>query len=145
MSQSGHDDTVHVDAPSDNAEFKPRRRGIFQSLLSKVQIQPTKVRTRKGYAKKGRGDEVGSTSSPQKTLAAVIAKRIAPVIPMRRIQVANSLGTLVRKRAADHGAIPAANEGTLASRVAAVPESSFKYFAINLLGDVTGGPIDSSK
>ena len=51
------------------------------------------------------------------------AKRIAPMMPTKRTQLANSLGTLVSRRAADHRAVPAANEGTLSARVAAVPES----------------------
>jgi hypothetical protein len=33
---------------------------------NKVQIQPMKVRTRKGYAKNGSGDVVGSNCAPQK-------------------------------------------------------------------------------
>ncbi len=95
----------------------------FNPPFSNVQIQPTNVRTRKGYAKNGSGAAVGNTCSPQKILAAVIAKRIAPIMPARRIQLANSLGTLVSRSAADHKAVPAANEGTLSARVAAVPES----------------------
>src|SRR6266566_8255409 len=91
--------------------------------LSSVQIQPMNVRTRKGYPKKGNGEEVGNTCSPQNILAAVIAKRIEPIMPTRRTQPANSLGTLVSKRAADHRAVPAANEGTLPTRVVAFPES----------------------
>src|ERR1035438_8395185 len=79
-------------------------------LFNSVQIQPANVRTRKGYAKKGSGEAVGRTCSPQKILAAVIAKRIAPTVPARRIQLANSLGTLVSRSAADHKAVPAAND-----------------------------------
>jgi hypothetical protein len=87
------------------------------AALSSVQIQPTNVRTRKGYAKKGRGELVGNTCAPQNILAAVMANRIEPIMLMRRTQIANSLGTLVSRRAADHKALPAANEGTVSARV----------------------------
>ncbi len=82
-----------------------------------------KVSTRKGYAKKGSGDEVGNTCLPQNMLAAVIAKRIDPIMPTTRTQTANSFGTLVSRRAAHHNAVPAANEGTLPSAVVAFPVS----------------------
>lgn len=97
-------------------------RQPIQSAFSNVQIQPTKVRTRKGYAKNGSGDAVGSNGSPQKILAATVPIRIAAIMPARRIQAANSLGTLMSRRAADHRAVPAAKEGTLPARVEAVPE-----------------------
>jgi hypothetical protein len=82
-----------------------------------------KVSTRNGYAKKGSGDEVGNTSSPQNILAAVVAKRTEPIMPTTRTQTANTLGTLVSRRAVHHKAVPAPNEGTLPSRFVAVPIS----------------------
>src|SRR3954447_11062914 len=85
----------------------------LQLLFNSVQIQPANVRTRKGYAKKGRGREVGNTCSPQNILDAVIAKRIEPMMPARRTPMANCLGIHVSSRAADHNAVPAANAGTL--------------------------------
>ena len=111
--------------PSQNgsAQGHSRPSRSLYATSSNVQIQPTNVRTRKGYAKNGSGEEVGNTCSPHKILAAVIAKRIAATVPTRRIQLENSLGTPVSSRAADHKAVPAANEGTLSARVAAVPES----------------------
>src|ERR1700751_6485930 len=85
-----------------------------------------KVSTRKGNAKKGSGDEVANTCSPQNILAAVIAKRIEPKMPTTRTQTANPLGTLVSRRAAHHKAVPAPNEGTLPSRFVAVPISIYR-------------------
>jgi len=84
---------------------------------------PEDVVEQQNRVKKGSGEEVGSTCSPQKILAAVIAKRIEAVTPARRAQTANSLGTPVSRSAADHNAVPAPNEGTLPARVVAVPES----------------------
>jgi hypothetical protein len=71
-------------------------RDIFR--LTRAQIQPTKVITRNGYAKKGRGVDVGSRSSPQNNLAAVTIKRMVAKTPTRRTHVANSLGMLVSKK-----------------------------------------------
>src|SRR6266516_492888 len=99
------------------------RTGSLQAVFSNVEIQPAKVRTRKGYAKKGSGEEVGNTCSPQNILAAVMPKRIEPMMRARRTKPANSLGALVSKSAQDHKAVPAAKEGTLSTREAAVPTS----------------------
>src|SRR5437867_8306045 len=91
--------------------FMPQRTRVVykissrQPVFSSVQIQPMNVRTRKGYAKNGSGEAVGKTCSPQKILAAVMAKRTAPMTPISRIQIANSLGILVSRRAADHKAV----------------------------------------
>ena len=93
------------------------------SFLSRVQIQPMKVMTRKGYAKKGSGDDVGSNGSPQNILADVMAKRSEVAIPIRRTAAANSFGMLISKSAVAHRAVPAAKDGTLPARPAAVPES----------------------
>ena len=48
---------------------------------------------------------------PPKNSSAVIAKRIAPMIPGTRIQPANSSGKHVNSRAADHRPVPAPNGG----------------------------------
>jgi hypothetical protein len=66
---------------------------------------------------------MGVKAAPQKICAAVAAKRMAATMPVERVHKANSLGTLVSSSAADHSAVPAANAGTLASRLDAVPES----------------------
>ena len=63
---------------------------------------------------------MGNNCSPQKILAAEIANRIAATIPASRLQLGNVFGTLVIRRDADHSAMPAPNEGTLADRPAAV-------------------------
>jgi len=113
----------YLDAVTSRLTVTGQRVEFFPSLFNSVQIQLANVRTRSGYAKKGSGEAVGKTCSPQKILAAVIAKRIAPRVPASRIHMANSLGTLVRRSAADYNAVPAANAGTLASSVPAVPDS----------------------
>jgi hypothetical protein len=82
-----------------------------------------KVRTRKGYAKNGNGDVVGSNCAPQKILAEVMTKRIEAATPRRRTPIANSLGRLMSRRAVAHKAVPAAKEGTLSAKLPAVPES----------------------
>src|SRR5579864_9586850 len=104
-----------------------------QAAFSSVRIQPANVRTRKGYAENGSGLEIGKTCSPQKIRAAVIAKRTAPSRLARRIQLANSLGAPVSRRPADHRDAPAAKEGTLASRLDAVPDS------------ITASPIENTR
>lgn len=90
--------------------------------LSKLQIQPTKVITRKGYPKNGSGFEIGNNCSPKKILIAVIAKRIDAATPDTRTQIANSRGMLMSKRAVAHRAVPAAKAGTLSAKFAAVPD-----------------------
>src|SRR5438093_9151284 len=67
---------------------------------------------------------MGNTCSPQKILPAVIAKRTAAVIPVRRVHVANVFGRLVIRSDADHNAMPAPKDGTLAVRPAAVFDSN---------------------
>jgi hypothetical protein len=103
-------------------------RRLYTVSRNKAQIQPMKVRTRKGYAKNGSGDVVGSSSAPQKILVAVMTKRIEAAMPMRRTPTANSFGILISKRAVAHKAVPAANEGTLPAKLAAVPE---KHYALS--------------
>src|SRR5262249_17427151 len=80
--------------------------------------------TRNGYAKDGRGDDVGNSRSPQKMRAATRMKRTDAKTPTRRTHVANSFGMLVSKSAAAQSATPPPKDGTLASRPAAVPETS---------------------
>jgi hypothetical protein len=70
------------------------------------------------------GDEVGNSCSPQKILAATMAKRIALTVPKRRTASANCLGMLMSRSASAHSAVPAANAGTLAAGPAAVPDIS---------------------
>ena len=81
--------------------------------MSKDQIHPMNVITNKGYAKNGRGDDVGNTRFPQKILAAVMQKRTEVATPTSRTPSANSLGILMSNRAVVHNAVPAPKEETL--------------------------------
>ena len=78
---------------------------VLESSFNTFQIQPANVSARNGYAKKGNGEEVGNTCSPQKILADVTANRVAPIMPAKRVQLANPWGMLVSRRAADHKAV----------------------------------------
>src|SRR6202034_2125989 len=99
------------------------RKQAFQFAFRRAQIQPMKLSTRNGYPRVGSGLEIGNSGSPQKILAEEIAKSKPPIKPAMRVAIANSFGTLTRARPADHSAVPAANAGTLATRVCAVPPS----------------------
>src|SRR2546422_9223154 len=95
-------------------------------LLRLLQQRPNPADERKdkeGVCQKRQWRRSRQYCSPQKIGAAVIAKRIAPTMLTKRVQAVKVLGTPVSRRAADHKAVPAANAGTLPSRVAAVPDS----------------------
>ena len=64
--------------------------------FTRVQIQPTNVRTRNGYPRAGRGAEVGSRWTPQIIWPADTANSKAATIAVNRIHMAKVFGTLIR-------------------------------------------------
>src|SRR6059036_2930513 len=77
---------------------------------------------RNGYPRNGRGDEVGNTGFSRKILAEVIANSTAATEPLSRTHRANSEGMLMSRSAVAHRTVPPANDGTLATSPAVVPE-----------------------